>query len=191
MTIPSRWLTTISLVVLLGAVLISARADTDNSGMIRLQAELDESRGLCFDIAGFRDNIDLDLPMQAHTCKGNPNAREDEVFVMNHPQPGNFHNAAYDVCVDAIAVAERGSLFVRPCSDSATQKFELTDDSELRPAGDSRLCVVVSPTPSHPAVRIGREPEPGVTNVARAMSLAPCDEVEDALRLWQFADSQE
>ena len=146
---------------------------------------------MCFDIAGFRENIDLDVPMQAHTCKSNPRAQEDEIFSMSHPQSGNIHNAAYDVCVDVVAIVERGSVFVRPCSDSATQQFVLTADHELRPAGDSGLCIAASPTPSHPAVRAGRTPEPGVTNVARAMSLAPCDEVEDALKHWHFSGGQE
>ena len=186
-----RILTRTGTAVLLAAFFLTAQADDTTSGLLKLSTELDEARGLCFDIAVFRDNIDLDVPMQAHTCKSNPNAQEDEIFQMNHPQPGNIHNAAYDVCVDVIAIVERGSVFVRPCSDSATQQFELTDDQELRPVGDSGLCVVVSPTPSYPAVRAGRTPEPGVTNVARAMSLAPCDEVEDALRLWQFPSGKE
>ena len=180
----SRLLTTIGAAAVLGTTIFSAYAADGDTGMVRLLVELDESRGLCFDIAGFRENIDTDVPMQAHTCKGNPNAREDEVFTMNTPNEGNLHNAAYDVCVDVIAIVERGSVFVRPCSDSATQKFVLTDDHELRPAGDSGLCIAASPTPSHPAVRTGRTPEPGVTNVARAMSLAPCDEIEDALKHW-------
>lgn len=168
--------------------LTSAAADEQTTGMMRLHDDLDESRGMCFDIAGFRENINLDVPMQAHTCKPNPNAREDEVFAMDYPGTGNIHNAAYDVCVDVVAVVERGSVFVRPCSDSETQKFVLAENGELRPAGNEDLCVAASPTPSHPAVRAGRTPEPGVTFVARAMSLAPCDETPDELKLWHVAD---
>jgi len=164
-----------------------APADHHDEGMMRLVHELDESRGICFDITGFRDSIDLDVPIQVHTCKPNPQAREDEVFLMNHPQPGNIYNKTYDVCIDAVAVVERGSVFVRPCSDADTQKFDLTDDGELRPVGESGLCIAVSPSPSHPAIRSGRTPEPGVTFVARAVSFAACDGVDDSLKHWNFS----
>lgn len=179
------------LVAVSTAVLVAfaAFADSTSTGMLRLKDNLDESRGICVDIAGFRANIDVKVPVQAHTCKQNPNAREDEVFTMNHPSKGNIYSPEYDVCVDVIAIVDRGSVFVRPCSDAESQKFVLADNGELRAAADESLCVAASPTPSHPAVRLGRTPESGVTNVARVMSLAPCDEVAEELKLWYLDPS--
>jgi len=181
MIVKSAWTAAIAS---LFVVAVGGLAEETRTGLLRLKDNLDEQRGICFDIAGFRANIDVKVPMQAHTCKQNLNAREDELFTMDQPRPGNIHNAEYDVCVDVIAAVDRGSVFVRPCTDSATQKFVLADNGELRPASDESLCIAASPTPSHPAVRTGRTPEPGVTNVARVMSLAPCDEVSEELKLW-------
>ncbi len=184
MTRPARFLAVLTSAGLFASVLFPAQAESENAGLIKLRTELDEARGLCIDIAGFRQNIDTKLPVQAHTCKSNPNAQEDEIFEANVPAPGNLRNPTYEVCLDAITVVDRGSVYVRPCSDSDTQKFVSNDSGELRPAGDSGLCVVASPSPSHPAVRVGRTPELGVTNVARTMSLAPCDSVDDSLKTW-------
>ena len=183
MATPTRTFAAFAITALLGSAACPVQAESAGT-LIKLQTELDEARGLCIDIAGFRDNIDTDVPVQAHTCKSNPNAQEDEIFEANNPAPGNIRNPEYDVCLDVISVVNRGSIFVRPCSASATQKFVTNDNGELRPAGDSGLCVAASPTPSHPAVRAGRTPEPGVTNVARAMSLAPCNAVDDSLKRW-------
>lgn len=153
--------------------------------LFMLESDLGESRGVCVDIPGFRATIDLNVPIVAHTCKPNPDAREDMIFQLDYPLAGNIYNAEYEVCFDTVATLDRGSMYVRPCSDSVTQKFERASNGELRAMG-SDLCVVVSPSPWHPAVLAGVTPEPGVTFGAKGMSLAPCDEVQDELKTWDF-----
>lgn len=164
---------------------LSAQTAQDQGGLFTLKSDLGESRGVCVDIPGFRATIDLNIPLVAHTCKPNPDAREDMVFQLDFPVEGNIYNAAYEVCFDTLATVERGTIHVRPCSDSVTQKFHRAENGELRALGSS-LCVAVSPSPWYPAVLAGVTPEPGVTFVAKAMSLAPCDEVADELKLWRF-----
>ena len=100
---------------------------------------------------------------------------------------GKIYNPDSDVCIDTVDNMELGTLFVRECSDSPTQLFTLTNDGELRTAGDgATFCVTAAPTRSYPAVRLGREPEFGVTNVARLVLLLPCEEVNDSLKQWAF-----
>ena len=50
-----------------------------------LRDPLDEPEFYCVDVAGFGSNLNLNSPLQAHTCK--PGA-DDEVFIFNHPAPG-------------------------------------------------------------------------------------------------------
>jgi hypothetical protein len=169
-------------VTLLASFLIAA-ASEDTGKLFQLQANLDEPRGMCFDIPGFRASIDLNIPMQAHTCKSNPEAWEDQMFRLNHPTVGNIYNPEYDACLDTVTSIERGSVYMRPCTDSPTQKFDWSVNGELRPVG-TELCLAVSPTPSHPSVLVGTTPEAGVTFVARAMTLAPCGDVHDELKRW-------
>jgi|SaaInl5LU_22_DNA_1037371.scaffolds.fasta_scaffold08695_2 hypothetical protein len=164
---------------------IFAQAQSDTNNLFTLQSDLDEPRGVCIDIPGFRATIDLNVPVVAHTCKPNPDAREDMLFRLDFPRAGNIYNAEYQVCLDTVETLERGSVYVRPCSNSDTQNFVRGENGELRPFG-SGLCVAVSPSPWHPAVLAGVVPELGVTFVAKAMSLAPCDEVAAELKNWNF-----
>lgn len=169
---------------LFASILIAAAAD-DSGKLFQLQASLDEPRGMCFDIPGFRASIDLNIPMQAHTCKSNPEAWEDQMFRLNHPKAGNIYNPEYDLCLDTVRTVERGSVFMRACTDSPTQKFDWSVNGELRSIGTG-LCLAVSPSPSHPSVLAGTTPEAGVTFVARAMTMAPCGDVDDELKRWEL-----
>lgn len=162
-----------------------AQSGADNGDLFKLQSDLGESRGVCVDIPGFRATIDLNIPIVAHTCKPNPDAREDMVFQLDYPSEGNIYNSTYQVCFDTVETVERGTVHVRPCTDSITQKFHRAENGELRAMG-SDLCVAVSPSPWYPAVLAGVTPEPGVTFVAKAMSLAPCAEVAEELKHWSF-----
>ena len=60
-----------------------------------LRDPLDEPEFYCVDVAGFGNNLNLNSPLQAHTYK--PGA-DDELFIFNHPTPGQFYMEAYDVC---------------------------------------------------------------------------------------------
>lgn len=182
----NKWLfyKTIILSVFLAAANM-ANADTDVDKLFMLQSDLGESRGVCFDIPGYRATIDLNIPIVAHTCKPNADAREDMIFRLDYPAVGNIYNTEYEVCLDTVATLERGSVYMRPCTDSVSQKFDRAANGELSPMG-SDLCVAVSPSPWHPAVLAGVVPEPGVTFAAKAMSLAPCDDVADELKHWKY-----
>lgn len=161
----------------------------DNGGLVQLRSNLDEPRGMCFDIAGFRDSIDYHIPIQAHTCKSDPANREDGLFIVDFPNEGNIYNAAYNVCLDAVSMTERGNVFMRPCTNSASQVF-VNDDVGLRPGGldgsSNTLCLSVSTSPSHPSVLLGTTPKPGETFVARTMALATCDSVENQHKQWNL-----
>ena len=84
-----------------------------------LRDPLDEPEFYCVDVAGFGNNLNLNSPLQAHTCK--PGA-DDELFIFNRPAPGQFYMDAYDVCLEA----EEGLLYVRACSESPNQRFVLS-----------------------------------------------------------------
>ena len=136
--------------------------------LIMLQDPLDEPEFYCVDVAGFGSNLNLNAPLQAHTCK--PGA-DDELFIFNHPAPGQFYMNAYDVCLEA----GDGVLYVRPCSDSQKQRFELSGEGTLR-LQDSDLCV---------AVQFGEgQPAGGRSHVRRDLLLQNCADVEQNLARW-------
>ena len=136
--------------------------------LIMLRDPLDEPEFYCVDVAGFGNNLNLNAPLQAHTCK--PGA-DDELFIFNHPGPGQFSMDAYDVCLEA----GEGVLYVRACSDSQNQRFELSGDGLLR-LRDSDLCVAVQSGEGQPAG--------GRSHVRRDLLLQDCASVEQNLSRW-------
>lgn len=158
-----------------------------SDGLVQLADNLDEPRGLCFDIPGFRASIDTHIPVQAHTCKPDPDSREDGLFVTDYPREGNIYNQEYDLCLDAVDIVERGNVFMRKCADVASQKFDSSEGYlALTAQDDSQLCLAVSPSPSHPSVLAGTVPETGVTFVARTMALSKCDAVDKKYTQWHL-----
>jgi len=178
-----------SILLVLAGLSFSALAQSDDGILLRLQNNLDEPRGMCIDIRGYRDSIDLNVPVQAHTCKLDPLRREDGMFIVEQTGTTRFRNPTYDVCLDVLSAEERGSIFVRKCSGAESQQFAITKLGEIRPAPNPGTCITVSPSQSHPAVFAGTEIKPGVTFVARAMSLATCKYVNKIYKTWALPAS--
>ena len=135
-----------------------------------LRDPLDEPEFYCVDVAGFGNNLNLNSPLQAHTCK--PGA-DDELFIFNHPTPGQFYMGAYDVCLEA----EEGALYVRACSASPNQRFVLSNDGAIR-LGDSDLCLAVKSGDGQPAG--------GRSHVRRDLLLQSCADTEQSLSRWSL-----
>ena len=131
---------------------------------------LDEPEFYCVDVAGFGVSLDVDGPMQAHTCK--PGA-DDELFEFNRPSDGHLYLVEHDRCIEAGGT----SLYVRPCSDSPLQRFAYGDDGTLRLNGDS-MCLAVAEGEGEPAG--------GRSHLRRDLLLQPCREAEPALSRWVF-----
>ena len=86
------------------------------ASLVMLADPLDEPEFYCVDVAGFGANLNVNGPLQAHTCK--PGA-DDELFAFNRPADGQFYLVEHDRCIEA----DGASLYVRPCSESPLQRF--------------------------------------------------------------------
>ena len=146
------------------------------TGLIQLRDPLDEprSRALCLDVPGFRASLQLDAPMQLHTCKG---GTEDETFIVDEPSPGQIYLVAFDRCLTATEPAPGSVLLVEPCRDAAEQLFTYSERDELRPAQAPELCI---------AAAVGRsQSASGPEYVRRDLLLLRCDQADSALILWR------
>jgi hypothetical protein len=54
---------------------------------------------------GFGAGLQLDSPLQLHTCKG---GTEDETFTVDHPSPGQVYLVQFDRCLAAPQPAAGG-----------------------------------------------------------------------------------
>ena len=135
-----------------------------------LEDPLDEPEFYCVDVAGFGASLNVNGPLQAHTCK--PGA-DDEMFAFNRPSLGQLYLVEHDLCLEA----EGGIVYVRSCSESPLQRFTYGDDKTFRLESDG-LCLAVAGGEGQPAG--------GRSHLRRDLLLSPCAEVEPGLSRWVF-----
>ncbi|MCY4583893.1 MAG: RICIN domain-containing protein [Chloroflexi bacterium] len=149
---------------------VSAPGGPPSGSLVMLADPLDEPEFYCVDVAGFGANLNVNAPLQAHTCK--PGA-DDEMFAFNRPAEGQIYLVEHDRCIQA----DGASLYVRPCSESPLQRFAYGGDGTLS-TGDGGLCLAVAGGDGEPAG--------GRSHVRRDLLLLPCNEVAPALSQWVF-----
>ena len=154
-----------------GIAVDSAKADAT---LIQLVDALDEPEFYCVDVPGFGASLNLRSALTAHTCK--PGA-DDEIFAANQLGPGNLFMPAYDLCMEADGTDTLAQLYLRACSDSAMQRFDLDSYGSLILSG-AGLCMAVSPGDG--------EPTGGPSHVRRDLLLLDCGAAEPARSRWVF-----
>ena len=118
-----------------------------DAGLLRTVQPLDETRGYCLDIRGEAQTLQLDEPLQAHTCKyGAPN--DDQRF--ERTADGAIRASVYNRCLAAAKLEAGSQLLVRPCASALTQKWTMAW-GRLSPASRSDLCVTVAGEKGEPA----------------------------------------
>ncbi len=136
-------------VVLVTALLLFAYSAPSyaDAGLLRTVQALDEPRGYCLDIRGEGQTLQLDEPLQAHTCKyGGP--LDDQRF--ERTADGAIRAAAYDRCLAAVSLTAGAQLGVRPCGAAATQRWSMSW-GRLSPLSRPDLCVTVTGEKGQPA----------------------------------------
>jgi acetyl esterase/lipase len=127
-----------ALSALLAAAAFTPLASADPA-LLRTVAALDDARGYCVDISGAGPTLNLEAPLQAHTCKG-PGTVDDQLFEF---AAGNTLRASrYDRCLAAEALEAGAPLRVRACDGSRAQRWQLAD-GRLTPESARALCVAV------------------------------------------------
>ena len=155
---------------------INETGDSDHT-LIQLRDPLDEPEYYCVDVPGFGRSLDLEGTLTAHTCK--PNA-DDELFMVNHPAPGQIYMPAYDRCMEASSAEADAVLRLTACSDSALQQFSVIDDGtiQLQSSNSETLCLSVADEAG--------QPTGGPSHLVRDLLLLPCATVTTALSQWSL-----
>ena len=148
----------------------TAAESTSPESLVMLEEPLDEPEFYCIDVAGFGANLNVNSPLQAHTCK--PGA-DDEMFEFNRPLQGQLYLVEHDRCLEA----DGANVYVRTCSESGLQRFSYGEDKTLRLESND-LCVVVAGGEGQPAG--------GRSHLRRDLLLSPCADVEPSLSRWDF-----
>lgn len=159
---------------ILTAPIIVAESAPAEGHYVRLVDALDEPEFYCFDIAGWGDHLQLDDPLQTHTCK--PENSEDQMFKF---EDGQLKVSEYDRCVQVAgsggATLPGSAVLARECSDSPLQVFALSDDGLIR-IGDTDYCLGAGPDST---------PASGPSHIWRTLSVINCDTAPTRLATWQ------
>ena len=134
-----RALTTAIIVVLFSQTAWSAKLVE-----IQLKEKLDESRGFCIDIRGYKQRAMVQKGLQAHSCYSyQGQISVDQAFDAGLLKQNIFFMPAFDVCMETEGRFKGASLILSECRNIGFQKFEITHNNRIKLVGKSSFCLAI------------------------------------------------
>ena len=172
-TSPETMIARLALLSITLPITVLAEDETDTH--VRLFAALDEPEFYCIDIAGWGDHLQLDDPLQTHTCKTRDAA--DQMFRFANDR---LEIPGYGRCVQiagSSGVTLVGSAVIaRACSASPLQALSLGDDGRIR-IGDTGFCL---------GAGLDSAEASGPSHMWRTLSVVDCATANKELVTWQI-----
>lgn len=152
----NKILLTIRKLVGLLALTLIACEDTDkqssqtpltatSSVEIYLENILDEPRGFCLDIVGFKSNADPNKGLQAHTCYSyQGSVAIDQGFDLQKMNEKSFYIPGFEVCMQVESTEIPSEISLNPCTGSDKQKFDFNDNGKIYLEVNKNLCLTIS-----------------------------------------------
>ena len=123
----------------------------DDEGLfLRIIAPLDEARGYWLDIPGHLASVQLNRPLQAHTCKHgiwNQDGRFDQSALDN----GVLRMPHYELCLQAETSSIGARLLLSDCTQAALQNWTLRNSGEVALKEFPEMCISVERGPGRDA----------------------------------------
>ena len=142
---------------------------------------LDDQRGFCLDIRGYKQRARVDRGLQAHSCYSyQGQIGVDQGFDSDAIKAGRFHMPGFDVCMTAGGSQAGARLGLAKCDGSAPQGFSLAANGEIVAKSVPELCVTVAGGDS----REGGGGRP--VHLIRGLTLETCDEARAKYQRWRF-----
>ncbi len=174
-----KFLGLIMLAVLIGAPL-TVPAQAGETVEVLLVDRLDEPRGFCLDIRGYKQRARVDRGLQAHSCYSyQGQIGVDQGFDTAAIKAGRFHMPGFDVCMTASGSQASARLGLAKCDGSAPQGFSLAANGEIVAKSAPELCVTVAGGDS----REGGGGQP--VHLIRGLTLENCDAGRAKYQRWR------
>ena len=122
----------------------------DEGVFLRVIAPLDEARGYCLDIPGHLASVQIDSPLQAHTCKHgiwNQDGRFDTSALGN----GVLRMPHYDLCLQAENTSIGARLLLAECTEADLQTWTIQDSGQIALEAVPQRCITVEEGPGRDA----------------------------------------
>ena len=152
---------------------------------IFLLNNLDENRGYCLDIKGYKTNAEPTRGLQAHTCYSYQGSIAiDQGFDIDKMNSGQFFLPGFEVCIELSTQNDKYEIKLSACDlSNNAQNLKLTDKGEITVANDPSLCLTASDKES----REGGGGEP--VHLIRDLSITSCDDQKKAYQRWGLRSS--
>ena len=174
-----KYLGLILLTVLVGAPL-AGPTEAGETVEVLLVDRLDDQRGFCLDIRGYKQRAKVDRGLQAHSCYSYQGQLGiDQGFDSDSIKAGRFHMPGFDVCMTAQGAEAGAGLGLAKCDGSPRQGFSLTAKGAIVAKSASKLCVTVAGGES----RQGGGGRP--VHLIRRLTLEACDAGRAKYQQWR------
>ena len=174
----------LSTLIALSLLVLNPAPGYADAGLLRTIHTLDEARGYCLDIRGEGASLQLDNPMQAHTCKyGGP--IDDQRF--ERAANGAIRAPMYNRCLAVASLEPGAGLLMRPCASVPTQQWSMAW-GRISPASRPDLCISLSVANGQPA---GTPVLISPVYHRRDVALNRCDDALEATQSFRWSSPSE
>jgi len=139
---------------------------------------LNDSRGFCIDMMGYKTDADIAKSLQAHSCYSyQGEVSVDQGFDKGKIINEEFYIRHFKVCMEVEDIKEGSSLKLSNCNKNDKQKFVLKSDGKIQVKGNSNLCLTVSEN-----FREGGGGNP--VHLIRTLTLENCNDAISSRQKW-------
>ena len=152
---------------------------------INLVNQIDEQRGYCIDIKGYKLRAEVNRGIQAHTCYSyQGQIAVDQGFDKKKIINNQFFFPRFNVCMEASSISASGKLLLKDCNLKDVQKFMLMNDGRISLVSNKKLCLTVSQGES----RKGGGGSPA--HLIRSVLFQPCRDKLMNYQKWNIRSDQ-
>ena len=150
---------------------------------VYLLNNLNDTRGFCIDMTGYKTNADVNKALQTHSCYSyQGSVSVDQGFDVSKISTGEFSLPFFNVCMEVENADSYSGLILRGCDKNPKQQFVFEDDGKIKPVGSLSLCLTASDD-----YREGGGGSP--VHLIRDLSMSDCDVSFSTRQRWGFRSS--
>ena len=150
---------------------------------VYLLNNLNDTRGFCVDMTGYKTNADVNKALQAHSCYSyQGSVSVDQGFDFSKISNGEFSLPFFNVCMEVENADSSSGLILRGCDKNPKQQFVFEGDGKIKPVGNLSLCLTASDD-----YREGGGGSP--VHLIRDLSISACDDSFSTRQRWGFRSS--
>ena len=145
---------------------------------VYLLNNLNDSRGFCIDMTGYKTSADVNKALQTHSCYSYQGSISvDQGFDVSKISKGEFNLPFFNVCMEIESADSSSGLILSGCDKNPKQQFVFEDDGKIKPVDSRGLCLTASDN-----YREGGGGSP--VHLIRDLSLLPCGESFSTRQGW-------